>query len=49
MVNWPEPFSVEGTYVSVVPMTVDHQVDLEEAASDGNLHRLWYTNIPRPD
>lgn len=49
MTIWPEPFSVEGSYVSVVPLTVDHQTDLEEAAADGDLHRLWYTTIPKPE
>ena len=49
MTNWPEPFSVEGSYVSVAPMTLDHQADLEEAAADGDLHRLWYTTVPRPN
>lgn len=49
MTIWPEPFSVEGSHVSVVPMTFDHRADLEEAAADGDLHRLWYTNIPKPD
>ena len=49
MTHWPEPFSVEGRSVSVVPLTFDHQADLEEAAADGELHRLWYTMVPRPD
>ena len=49
MTNWPEPFSVEGTHVSVVPMTADHRADLEEAAADGALHRLWYTTVPKPE
>ena len=49
MKKWLEPFSVQGEYVSVIPMGLEHQSDLEEAASDGDLHRLWYTNIPKPD
>ena len=49
MAAWPEPFSAEGTHVSVVPMTVDHRADLEEAAADGALHRLWYTTVPKPE
>lgn len=48
MTTWPEPFSVEGRFVSLVPMTFDHQGDLEEAAADGDLHRLWYTMVPKP-
>jgi|TARA_B110000967_G_C18869971_1_gene554837 RimJ/RimL family protein N-acetyltransferase len=49
MTPWPNAFSVEGTYVSVVPLTFDHQADLESAAADGELHKLWYTKIPKPD
>jgi len=49
MTKWPEPFSVDGKYVSVVPLASNHQSDLEEAAADGDLHRLWYTSIPKPD
>ena len=49
MTNWPEPFSVEGRHVAVVPLTFDHRTDLEAAAADGELHRLWYTTVPSPD
>jgi len=49
MTNWPKPFSVAGHYGSLVPMTLAHQTDLEEAAADGALHRLWYTKVPKPD
>lgn len=46
---WPELFSVEGNHVSVVPLSMEHHADLVEAASDGELHRLWYTMIPGPE
>jgi len=49
MTKWPEPFSIEGKYISVIPLSLDHQFDLEEATADGDLHRLWYTSIPKPD
>ncbi|MDE0993922.1 MAG: GNAT family protein [Rhodospirillales bacterium] len=49
MTPWPNAFSVEGTYVSVVPLTFDHQADLESATADGDLHKFWYTTIPKPD
>ena len=48
MTLWPEEFSVEGDNVQVVPLTFDHQTDLEVAAADGDLHRLWYTTVPSP-
>ena len=46
---WPEPFTVSGKYVDIVPLTHQHEADLKEAAEDGELHRLWYTSIPEPD
>ena len=49
MTKWPEPFSVEGDHVAVVPLAHDHREDLEEAAADGELHRLWYTLVPKPE
>jgi RimJ/RimL family protein N-acetyltransferase len=45
---WPDPFSVEGDHVMVVPLAMEHHDDLVEAAGDGELHRLWYTKIPEP-
>jgi N-acetyltransferase len=49
MMVWPESFSVQGQYVGVVPLTLDHKDDLIEAAADGELHRLWYTVVPTPE
>ncbi|MGF0538387.1 GNAT family N-acetyltransferase [Agrobacterium sp. ES01] len=49
MTVWPDLFSVEGKYVSVVPLSMDHRDDLVAAVADGELHRLWYTVIPKPE
>ena len=46
MDSWPEPVSMNGKYVSVVPLAREHHDDLAEATADGDLHRLWYTMIP---
>lgn len=46
---WPDLFIAEGNYVSAVPLAVEHHDDLVEAANDGELHRLWYTTVPRPE
>jgi RimJ/RimL family protein N-acetyltransferase len=46
---WPELFTAEGNFASVVPLTMEHHDDLVEAASDGELHRLWYTKVPEPE
>ena len=45
---WPEPFSVSGNVVEVVPLSPQHEAELQEAAADGELHKLWYTTIPEP-
>lgn len=49
MSNWIEPVTLEGKYVKLVPLSHDHAVDLEEAAQDGELYKLWYTSVPAPD
>ncbi len=48
MTTWPEPFSAQGKFVTVAPLKLEHLDDLVEAATDGELHRLWYTTIPEP-
>ncbi|NOX49031.1 MAG: GNAT family N-acetyltransferase [Gammaproteobacteria bacterium] len=45
---WPEPVKLSGKFASVVPLLQAHHDDLVEAVKDGELYRLWYTNIPAP-
>lgn len=45
---WQTPFSAEGQFVSVVPLSQTHHDDLAEATADGDLHKLWYTTVPDP-
>jgi RimJ/RimL family protein N-acetyltransferase len=49
MPTWPAPVTLSGTHVTLVPLAAAHCADLQEAVSDGDLHRLWYTTIPSPD
>ena len=49
MSPWPPSFTAEGDHVVVAPLAPDHEVDLTEAAADGQLHRLWYTTVPAPE
>lgn len=44
-----EPLSLQGTHVTLEPLTVEHDHALRLAASDGELWKLWYTAIPKPD
>lgn len=46
---WPPSFDASGDHVSVVELSLAHEADLVEAAADGELHRLWYTMVPKPD
>lgn len=49
MMPWPEAVSLEGAHVQLVPLSQDHGAALREAVKDGELWRLWYTAIPKPD
>lgn len=49
MSNWINPITLEGKHAKLVPLSHDHLQDLQAAAADGQLHRLWYTTIPSPD
>jgi RimJ/RimL family protein N-acetyltransferase len=46
---WPEPVSLKGEHVRLEPLAQDHRAGLSEAVKDGELWRLWYTSIPRPE
>lgn len=46
---WPQPISLSGKHVQLVPLAHEHCDALKDAAADGDLHRLWYTAIPAPD
>ncbi len=48
MSDWPEPVSLAGKYVEIVPLSHEHHDDLVGATADGDLHKLWYTMIPAP-
>ena len=49
MSQWPDLFTAEGKHTIVEPLRMEHESDLAEAAADGELHRLWYTMIPKPE
>jgi RimJ/RimL family protein N-acetyltransferase len=43
------PVTLQGRFVSLVPLEHAHHDALIEAAQDGELWNLWYTTIPRPE
>jgi len=44
--SWLEPVTLAGTHAWLVPLAPEHAAALGEAASEGGLSRLWYTNVP---
>jgi len=45
---WLQPVTLAGRHVRLEPLTREHAPALEDAAADGELHRLWVTSVPAP-
>ena len=46
---WPEPVTLNGAHARLEPLSHAHLVGLIEAVKDGELWKLWYTAIPKPE
>lgn len=46
---WPDPVTLRGQHARLEPLSHQHRDALVEAVKDGELFRLWYTFIPRPE
>jgi N-acetyltransferase len=46
---WLEPVSLSGPHAQLQPLSQAHCDGLTEAVKDGELWKLWYTFIPRPE
>ena len=46
---WLEPITLRGAHARLEPLSHDHADGLIEAVKDGELWKLWYTFIPRPE
>jgi len=46
---WPESVTLSGPHARLEPLSHDHIEGLTEAVKDGELWKLWYTLIPRPE
>jgi glucosamine--fructose-6-phosphate aminotransferase (isomerizing) len=46
---WPAPVTLAGDHVTLAPLNQNHAPALKEASADGELHRLWYTSVPKPE
>lgn len=48
MTKWLQPVELTSELVSLVPLTLEHEQELMQAASDGELWKLWFTSVPEP-
>jgi RimJ/RimL family protein N-acetyltransferase len=46
---WLEPVSLDGPYARLKPLSHEHIGGLTEAVKDGELWKLWYTFVPKPE
>jgi len=46
---WPEPVTLSGPHAQLKPLSHEHCEGLTEAVRDGELWKLWYTFIPKPE
>ena len=46
---WLEPVTLNGAHAQLKPLSHDHIDGLTEAVKDGELWKLWYTSVPRPE
>ena len=46
---WLNPVTLHGTHARLEPLSRDHCDRLTEAVKDGELWKLWYTSIPKPE
>jgi len=46
---WPDPVTLRGEHARLEPLSHDHHARLVEAVKDGELWKLWYTFVPKPE
>jgi N-acetyltransferase len=46
---WPDPVTLRGEHARLEPLSHDHLNGLVEAVKDGELWKLWYTFVPKPE
>jgi RimJ/RimL family protein N-acetyltransferase len=47
--RWPPDVVLEGDHARLTPLLIAHAPALAEAVKDGELWRLWYTNVAAPE
>ena len=46
---WLEPVTLRGEHARLEPLSAAHREGLVEAVKDGELWKLWYTSVPKPE
>jgi N-acetyltransferase len=46
---WPDPVTLRGEHARLEPLSHDHLAGLVEAVKDGELFKLWYTAVSKPE
>ncbi|MEA2899531.1 MAG: N-acetyltransferase [Bradyrhizobium sp.] len=46
---WLEPVTLQGPHARLEPLSQHHHDGLVEAVKDGELWKLWYTFVPKPE
>ena len=49
LADWTRPPCLQGIHVALEPLQPEHADGLRDAAADGRLWELWYTNVPMPE
>ncbi|MFT4767868.1 MAG: hypothetical protein ACI8RN_000998 [Glaciecola sp.] len=47
--SWHRPVTLSGEHASLMPLSASHGAKLAAAAQDGEVLRIWHTNVPSPD
>jgi RimJ/RimL family protein N-acetyltransferase len=48
-VSWSPEVELRGEHAWLVPLRPEHAAALAEASAEGELWRIWYTNVPKPE
>ena len=46
---WPPSVTLQGNFVTIEPLSIDHHDAPVDVVRDGELWKLWYTKIPPPE
>ncbi len=47
--TWLEPLTLSGKHATLEPLAREHAAGLADAVRDGELWKLWYTSVPKPE